>query len=90
MKIDRLLFTAPQSAGGKTMVTCGILAALGEMGKKAVSFKCGPDYISPESSRNRCLEFGSFSDSGFGTQIPAGPPCQRRRSGCDRGRHGVL
>ena len=29
------------------MVTCGILAALGEMGKKAVSFKCGPDYIDP-------------------------------------------
>ena len=47
MKIDRLLFTAPQSAGGKTMVTCGILAALGEMGKKTVSFKCGPDYIDP-------------------------------------------
>ena len=29
------------------MVTCGILAALGEMGKKTVSFKCGPDYIDP-------------------------------------------
>ena len=47
MKIDRLLFTAPQSAGGKTMVTCGILAALGGMGRKTVSFKCGPDYIDP-------------------------------------------
>lgn len=29
------------------MITCGILAALSQMGKKAVSFKCGPDYIDP-------------------------------------------
>ncbi|MBS7007393.1 cobyrinate a,c-diamide synthase [Anaerostipes sp.] len=47
MKIDRLMITAPASAGGKTMITCGILAALSEMGKNPVSFKCGPDYIDP-------------------------------------------
>lgn len=47
MKIDRILFTAPQSAGGKTMVTCGILEALSQMGIKTATFKCGPDYIDP-------------------------------------------
>lgn len=45
MKLDRIMITAPASAGGKTMITCGILAALAEMGKNPVSFKCGPDYI---------------------------------------------
>lgn len=47
MKLDRIMITAPASAGGKTMITCGILAALAEMGKNPVSFKCGPDYIDP-------------------------------------------
>ena len=47
MKIPRILITAPSSGGGKTTLTCGLLQALKERGKKAVSFKCGPDYIDP-------------------------------------------
>ena len=44
---NRILLTAPASGGGKTLITCGILRALQKMGKKPVSFKCGPDYIDP-------------------------------------------
>lgn len=44
---DRILFAAPASGSGKTLITCGFLRALQMQGKKAVSFKCGPDYIDP-------------------------------------------
>lgn len=46
-KIPRLLFAAPKSRSGKTLITCGFLEALKERGAFPVSFKCGPDYIDP-------------------------------------------
>lgn len=47
MKIPRVLLAAGASGSGKTMITCGILQALVNRGKKVASFKCGPDYIDP-------------------------------------------
>lgn len=46
-KIPRLLISAPASGTGKTMVTCALLKAFSDQGKKIASFKCGPDYIDP-------------------------------------------
>ena len=46
-EIPRLLISAPASGTGKTMVTCALLKAFSEQGKKLSSFKCGPDYIDP-------------------------------------------
>lgn len=43
----RLLFAAPASGSGKTTVTCAVLRAFVKAGKRAASFKCGPDYIDP-------------------------------------------
>lgn len=47
MKIPRILLAAGASGSGKTLITCGLLQVLVNRGKKAVSFKCGPDYIDP-------------------------------------------
>lgn len=41
------LLAAPQSGGGKTVMTCALLAALRQQGKNPCAFKCGPDYIDP-------------------------------------------
>lgn len=45
--IPRIMIAAAGSGSGKTTVTCGLLQALLNRGKKPVSFKCGPDYIDP-------------------------------------------
>ena len=47
MKIPRILLAAGSSGSGKTLITRGLLEALGERGLKTASFKCGPDYIAP-------------------------------------------
>lgn len=46
-QIPRLLFAAPKSGSGKTLITCGFLEVLKKKGIRPVSFKCGPDYIDP-------------------------------------------
>ncbi|MEG1780058.1 MAG: cobyrinate a,c-diamide synthase [Clostridium sp.] len=46
-QIPRLLFAAPKSGSGKTLITCGFLEVLKRKGIHPVSFKCGPDYIDP-------------------------------------------
>lgn len=45
--ISRLMFAAPRSGSGKTLITCGFLEAVKKRGISPVSFKCGPDYIDP-------------------------------------------
>lgn len=41
------MIAAPKSGSGKTMITCALLQALRNRGEKALSYKCGPDYIDP-------------------------------------------
>ncbi len=47
MKAPRIMLAAGRSGSGKTMITCGLLRALQQMGKQPAAFKCGPDYIDP-------------------------------------------
>lgn len=47
MKLRRIMIAAPKSGSGKTIVTCALLQTLKNSGWKAVSYKCGPDYIDP-------------------------------------------
>lgn len=45
--IPRMVLAGTSSGCGKTTVTCAILQALVNRGKKVGAFKCGPDYIDP-------------------------------------------
>ncbi|MGE4214415.1 MAG: cobyrinate a,c-diamide synthase [Anaerotignaceae bacterium] len=45
--MNRVLFAAPKSGSGKTLISCGIMQAFINNGKKVSAFKCGPDYIDP-------------------------------------------
>lgn len=47
MQLRRVMIAAPKSGSGKTMITCALLQALKNRGEKALSYKCGPDYIDP-------------------------------------------
>lgn len=45
MTAPALLVAAPRSGAGKTTLTIGLIAALGEHGRQVRALKCGPDYI---------------------------------------------
>ena len=45
--MKRLMISAMASGSGKTVLTCGLLAALTARGHAAQALKCGPDYIDP-------------------------------------------
>lgn len=47
MNIPRILIAAPSSGSGKTVISCGLMAAFCRQQKNVVSCKCGPDYIDP-------------------------------------------
>lgn len=47
IRIPRILFAAPGSGSGKTMITCGFLEVMKRRKIGTVSYKCGPDYIDP-------------------------------------------
>lgn len=47
MNIPRIMFAAPKSGSGKTLITCAMLGACKERQLHMVSCKCGPDYIDP-------------------------------------------
>ena len=47
IKIPRVMLVGTGSGSGKTTATIALIKALGLMGKKVSSFKCGPDYIDP-------------------------------------------
>ena len=43
----RVMIAAPSSGSGKTVITIGLIESLKRKGHKAISYKCGPDYIDP-------------------------------------------
>lgn len=47
MVMIECMIAAPQSGGGKTVMTCALLAAFLQQGETPCAFKCGPDYIDP-------------------------------------------
>ncbi|MCC8067724.1 MAG: cobyrinic acid a,c-diamide synthase [Clostridiales bacterium] len=69
LHLPRIMFAAPSSGSGKTMITCGILEALSLRGLNPASFKCGPDYIDP-MFHTRVIGTPSRNLDTFFTDIP--------------------
>ena len=94
MNIPRILIAAPSSGSGKTVISCGLMAAFCRQQKNVVSCKCGPDYIDPMfhrevlgiDSQNLDLFFlrERAADRDF---LQSMPKC---RSGSGRGCYGIL
>lgn len=63
--VPGILFAAPKSGSGKTLITCGFLQALIKRGLRPCSFKCGPDYIDPMFHRYVLRIPGANLDSFF-------------------------
>lgn len=63
--VPAVLFAAPKSGSGKTLITCGFLQALKNRGIRPCSFKCGPDYIDPMFHRRVLGIPGANLDSFF-------------------------
>ncbi|PWJ52157.1 cobyrinate a,c-diamide synthase [Faecalicatena contorta] len=47
MGIPSFMIAAASSGSGKTVISCGLMAAFRQSGLKVAACKCGPDYIDP-------------------------------------------
>lgn len=47
MRKNAFVIAAANSGSGKTTISCALMQALLNRGKKVLAFKCGPDYIDP-------------------------------------------
>ena len=79
-KINRIMFAAPSSGSGKTMITCGFLNLLKKRKLDVTSYKCGPDYIDPMFHRTVLGIYGGNLDTFF---CPEGA-VRDVLSGCDK------
>ncbi len=62
MTAPGLIIAAPASGSGKTLVTLGVLAALGRRGCRVAAAKVGPDYIDPAFHAAACGRAGVTLD----------------------------
>lgn len=83
--IPGILFAAPNSGSGKTLITCGFLQAIINRGLRPCAFKCGPDYIDPMFHRRVIGIPGANLDSFFldGEAVARHYRETIKKSGCD-------
>ncbi|WP_322099752.1 hypothetical protein [Mediterraneibacter gnavus] len=94
MNIPRILIAAPSSGSGKTVISCGLMAAFCRQQKNVVSCKCGPDYIDPMFHREVLGIDSQNLDLFFLRERAADRDfcraCKKCRSGSGRGCYGIL